>query len=209
DAVAPRHFGGVREGIVQIALCRVGAEAEVEHADVEAVVRAVLHDPVDGGDDLGDVDGATRVGDLDVEQSSVGGQAVVLTVPGSVAAGDDPGDVGSVAIVVDIGVLRLRLRVKGDVGAVDDLARHGESGDRGDAGVDNGDVDALAGRRRCSGRRGVDGLCRARERTGVSARVPAAVSEVDGVVGSDGADAVAVLELVEVSRREVGDDAAE
>ena len=55
DAVLPRLLGRVRERIDLVGLGRVRAVGEVEDADVQAVVVAVLDDPVDGGDDLGDV----------------------------------------------------------------------------------------------------------------------------------------------------------
>ena len=74
------------ERVEPVVLHAVGAEGQVEHPDVQAGVVAVLHDPVDGGDDLGDVDGAVGGGHLDVDDAGVGGDAdevlVVVLVAG-------------------------------------------------------------------------------------------------------------------------------
>src|SRR3712207_9296806 len=56
-------------------LGRVGAVAEVDHPDVEVAVVAVLHDPVEGGDDLGDVGGAVGGAGLDAHDAGLGGDA--------------------------------------------------------------------------------------------------------------------------------------
>ena len=52
DAVAPRLLHGVGQRVEPVVLGAVGAVGEVEDPDVESGVVAVLHDPVDGGDDL-------------------------------------------------------------------------------------------------------------------------------------------------------------
>ena len=72
---SPGVLDGVGEGVDEVGLGAVGAVGEVEDPDVEAGVVAVGDDPVDGRDDLGDIDGAVAVGDLDAEQVGVGGDA--------------------------------------------------------------------------------------------------------------------------------------
>ena len=63
-----------------------------------------------------------------------------------VLARDDPGHVGAVPEGVQVAGAG-RLRLEGQVRAVDDLARRGQALDRRDAAVDERDVDALAGQR--------------------------------------------------------------
>ncbi len=97
-------------------------------------------DPVDGGDDLRDVDGAGVVADLDVDDSGPGSDAGDV---GTVVAGDDAGHVGAVSV----GVAEAEVvvgGVEGEIGAVENLVA-GETVDRHGAGVDHGDVDALTG----------------------------------------------------------------
>jgi hypothetical protein len=71
DAGAPRSLDGVRQRVQLVALDSVGAEGEVEDADVAAVLVLVGHHPVDRGDDPGDVDGAVRGAGLHADQSCI------------------------------------------------------------------------------------------------------------------------------------------
>src|SRR4051794_37901325 len=104
DAGLPRvlHRGGERVELV--ALHTVGAVGQVDDTDVHAVVVAVLHDPVDAGDDLADVDGAVVRTDLHTQQLRAGGDALEAG-GGAVVAGDDAGHVGAVAEAVVVGEL--------------------------------------------------------------------------------------------------------
>ncbi len=110
----------------------------------------MLDHPVDGGDHLRDIGGPVGRGDLHVEQPGAGRHTQVLGAAGRrhrgdavVASGDDPGQVGAVPVGVEMTKV-VGLGLEGEVGAVDDLVRVGESGYRGDAGVDDGHVHALA-----------------------------------------------------------------
>src|SRR5262249_37147017 len=76
DALAPGALGGVGEGIDDVLLDAVGAEREVQHADVHAVVVAVLDHPVDAGNDLRHVGDAVAAGGLDVNDARVGRDAI-------------------------------------------------------------------------------------------------------------------------------------
>src|SRR3712207_7886788 len=58
DARPPRPLDGVGERVDLVRLRGVGAEAEVQHPDVQAVAVLVRDHPVDGGDDLADRRGA-------------------------------------------------------------------------------------------------------------------------------------------------------
>src|SRR4029077_11209442 len=128
----------------------VGAERQVEHADVQAGIGTVRDHPVDRGEHLGDMGEPVRVGDLDADDARVGGHAdEVGTVTGVgaadrgvVAPGDDPGDVGPVTEGVEVGEVG-RLGLEGQVGTVDHLPVRAQPVHRGDAGVDDRDVDAL------------------------------------------------------------------
>ena len=64
NAVLPRLLDRVRKDVGLIVRRVVDTERQVDHADVQAVGLLILYDPVDRGDDLRDVDGAERVGDL-------------------------------------------------------------------------------------------------------------------------------------------------
>jgi hypothetical protein len=152
DPLAPRHLRGVGEGVELVVLHAVGAEGQVEDPDVHARVVPVLHHPVDRGDDLRHIGGAIPVGDLHADDPGAGRHAdeVVLDslLDGQrgriVAAGDDAGHVGAVPERVDV-TSRVLLRLERQVRSVQDLARGAQSVDLGDAGVDHGDVDSLAG----------------------------------------------------------------
>ena len=52
DAVVPRDLGRIRQWIELVVLRAVGPEGQVEDADVQPIAVAVLHDPIDRGDDL-------------------------------------------------------------------------------------------------------------------------------------------------------------
>ena len=58
-----------------------GAVGQGDDPDVHAAGVAVLDDPVEGGDDLGDVDAAVAGADLHVEQLGLGGDAGELAGP--------------------------------------------------------------------------------------------------------------------------------
>ena len=76
------------ERVDDVGLNRVGAEGQVQHADVHPVAVRVLHDPVDACDDLRDIRATNRVADLDVDDAGVGRDALVGT--GRRRGGDDP-----------------------------------------------------------------------------------------------------------------------
>ena len=69
DALAPGDLDGERERVDAVGLARVGAEREIEHANVEPVRLAVLDDPVDGGDHLRHVGCPERVRDLEADDA--------------------------------------------------------------------------------------------------------------------------------------------
>ena len=152
DAGLPGLLGREGEGIVDVALRAVGAEGEVDQADVEAVVVLVLNHPVDAGDHLRHVAGAGHVADLDRDQAGIRGDTqeargvsgIGTGDGGLVTAGDDARHVGAVAVAVQVGEIP-RLGVEGDVRAIDHLARRGQALHRCDPGVDQGDVHPLAG----------------------------------------------------------------
>ena len=185
-------LGGEGERVDGVGLGAVGAEGEVEDADVQAVVGAVLDRPLDAGDHLGDVAVALGVGHLDAHDPRVRGHAhEVLAVPrvgagrrGGVAAADDPGHVGAVAEAVEAAEVRVE-RVQREVGPDDHLPRSGEAVDRRHPGVDQGDVDALAGVAALPERLGA-GLEGGRvQGSRVGGGVEGAAGELDGRVGRD------------------------
>ena len=142
DPGVPGTLDGRREWITLVRRHARHAEREVEYTDVEPVVVPVLDDPVDAGDHLGDVGLARCAGDLDVDDPAVRGDAADHV---AVVTGDDAGEVGAVAVGVEPGEIVEAAFVR-EVGPVDDLAGLVEPVDRSDAGVDQGDVDALPGR---------------------------------------------------------------
>ena len=117
DAVVPGLLGGVRERVDGVRLRRVRAVRQVEDADVQAVVGAVLDDPVDGRDDLRDVHATVGDADLEADDPCAGGDAAVVLA----GAGDQPGHRGAVAVGVEVPELR-RLGLEREVRAVDELA---------------------------------------------------------------------------------------
>ena len=141
DAGFPRLLDGEGQGVDPVPLRRVRAVGQVEDADVQAVVIAVLDDPVDRRDDLRDVRPAVGRGDLDAHDVRVGshpavgrrGCSRVRGGEGAVPTGDQAGHERSVAVGVEVGQI-------GRLG----LACRIQSLDRGDAGVDQRDADPLA-----------------------------------------------------------------
>ena len=103
----------------------------------------MLHHPVDASDDLRDVDGAGAAADLDADDPRVR-RHTLEAAGGAVIAGDDAGDRGAVPEVVDVSRVRV-LGVEGQVGSEDHLVGAVETGDRGDTGVEHGDVDTRTG----------------------------------------------------------------
>src|SRR5919197_1399187 len=71
-AASPRVLNSPTTSSPGVAVPAVGP---AEHPDVQPGVGAVRDRPVDRGDDLGDVDGAVRRGDLHVDQLRVRGDA--------------------------------------------------------------------------------------------------------------------------------------
>ncbi len=103
----------------------------------------VIDHPVDAGDQVRREHRAIAAGHLDRHDARIGGDAAESGV--AVVAGDDAGEVGAVSEGVDArrrGIGCLGGEVDGD----DDLVL--QRGHRCDAGVDDGDVDALAGEAR-------------------------------------------------------------
>ena len=103
---------------------------------------AVLHGPVDGGDHLRHINGAVGRANLDVDDVRSRGDAAEAT-PRTVVAGDDAGHVRAVPVRIEV-TQGLGLGVEGKIGAVDDLARPVESGNRRNTGIDEGDPDSRA-----------------------------------------------------------------
>ena len=130
DAGVPGLLDRVGERIDAVPLRRVGAVREVEDADVQIVVVAVLDDPVDRGDDLRDVNATVGSRDLEAYEARIGCHAAVgrcrgLVVwggQGIVPACDEAGHEGAVAIGVQPGQVG-RLGLERQIGSVDDLAR--------------------------------------------------------------------------------------
>ena len=146
--VVPGVLDGAGQRVDLPRLRRLGAVGQVDHPDVHAVVVAVLDDPVEGGDDLGDVGAAVAGADLHVEQlgvrrdagehRSVGLLGVVVVV----LAGDDAGHVGAVAVSVEVAGPAGWLS-KDRSGPSMTLSSLVQPGNRRDAGVDHGDGDSL------------------------------------------------------------------
>ena len=141
DPGMPRPLDGGRERITLAASHTGHPEREVQNSDVEPVVVAVLDDPVDPGDHLGDAGLTARTGNLDAHDPAVRCDARYLV---AVVAGDDPGQVRAVPVCVEIGKVREATFVR-QVWPVDDLARLIEPVHRGDTRVDQCNVDALTG----------------------------------------------------------------
>ena len=182
DPGVPGHLGGEGQRVVLIALGAVGAERKVEDPDVDAVVVAVLDDPADRRDDLGDINRAAGRPDLDVDDPRVGrdaeiGGAGVGDVRPGVLARDEAGHEGAVAERIEV-LDRGSGGVEGDVRAVDDLAGAGQSLNGRDPGVDDGDVHPGAGDPLAPRRIGADGGGGVRQRVGIRGRV------VQGMEGS-------------------------
>ena len=152
NATTPGLLDGKRERIDIGGLPRVGAIRKVQHANVETVVILVLDDPVDRRNDLGDIGAAVRRRHLQAydagvgRDTAVGGGRSIRIGSGqrAVVSGDKAGHERAVSEGVEI--LKIRgLRFERQVGSVDDLARRVQAGNRGNAAVDNGNVDALTG----------------------------------------------------------------
>ena len=136
DAGMPGLLGGVRQRVDAVVLARVGAERQVQDADVEPVGVGVLHHPVDAGDHLRHVGVAPRVRHLDAHEASP--RRYATEAAGPVLPRDDPGEVRPVPEPVEMGGRGL-LRVERQVRAVYDLvARQARYGS--DARVDQGHV---------------------------------------------------------------------
>jgi hypothetical protein len=116
DALLPGLLGRIGERVDEVALPRVRAVRKVEDADVQAGVVRVLYDPVDRGDDLGDVGAAVRGGDLEADDPGTGCHSAVATACG----GDQPRHERAVPEGVEPRKVR-RLRLQREVGSVDDL----------------------------------------------------------------------------------------
>ena len=137
DSGIPCLFDGKGQGVDAVPLRRVRPIRQVEDPDVEAVVVAVLDDPVDGCDDLRHVGAAVGGGDLQADDSRVGrhspvgrGRRVdVGTRERDVATGDEAGHEGPVTEGVEIRQV-VGLGLERQVRAVDHLARAAQSGDR-------------------------------------------------------------------------------
>ena len=128
---------------------RVRAIGEVEDADVQAVVVFVLNDPVDGGDDLGDVGPAVGRRDLDAEDLGRPGRcrgrrdaSRAAPEPASLAAISPAMNVPwpFVSMLGEIGSLGLERQVRPH----DQLPRFVEAGDWRAARVDERHVNAVA-----------------------------------------------------------------
>ena len=110
---------------------------------------AILHDPVDSGDDLRHVHGPGIVGDLDAHDACVRRDAdeIVGTriewVSSRCTTSDDAGHVGSVSKCVESDHF-LERRLEREIRADEDIAAR-QLGHRCDAGVDDSDVDSRSG----------------------------------------------------------------
>jgi hypothetical protein len=121
------------ERVQPVVLDAVGAEREVEDPDVQSVAPAVLHHPVDPGDDLGDVGGSRGVGDLDAHHPGIRGDPDELVVRDRadrtrhrvVPPSDDPRHVGAVTVGVQV-THALVAGLERQVGPVHHLARRRE-----------------------------------------------------------------------------------
>ncbi len=69
----PGVLRGPGERIGEVVDVGVGVMSEVDDPDVHATGVAVLHNPVDTGNHLGDIDGAVGGADLDVDDPAAGG----------------------------------------------------------------------------------------------------------------------------------------
>src|SRR5512132_1387335 len=143
----PGPLDRVVERVDPPVLGRVGAEAEVEHPDVVALLEG--DHPLDGGQDVADVGGAVGPGDLHRQDPGAWRDALPLTAGAGAVAGDQPGDEGAVPVaVVAVELARQVLAGGGLAGeVVADLdqpaGQVGQVG--GDAGVEHGHGDAAAG----------------------------------------------------------------
>ncbi len=150
DAVFPSLLHRQRERIDPVVLGRIGPEGEGENPDVEVTGGAVLNHPVDGSDHLGDVRQPDRVGDSDAHDPRLGCHPEVMGLEvrpsgsvDTVVAGHDRRQVGAVTVEVQVGQVG-ESGVERDVGSVDDLGAL-QTRDRGDARVDESDVDSFSG----------------------------------------------------------------
>ena len=175
----PGSLDGVREWVAEVGLGGVGAVREVEDPDIEPVVGLVLDDPVDRGDDLGDVRPSVGNTDLEAHDARIGRDAEEVGRVGRVgpwlgvaaASGDDPGHERAVTVGVEVGqVWRLGLERK--VRTVDDLVGGAQALHRRNAGIDQGDIYSLARVAGVPPRRG----------TGIRGRVVHGIHVADGVV---------------------------
>jgi len=169
DARLPRLLHCVRERVALVRLRRVRAVREVEDADVHPVVVAVLDDPVDRRDHLGDVDTAVGHANLERDDACVGGYAAVAPRL-AVVAGDQPGHERPVAVRVEVLQTRI-LGFEGEVRSVDHLAGGVEARYGRDACVDDCDVDAVAGVPRLPPRLHAVSRCDALRRVRIGRRV--------------------------------------
>ena len=143
DARLPGLLDRVGERVELVCLGRVRAVRQVYDADVQAVVVAVLHDPIDRCNHLAHVDPAVRDADLEGDDARVRRNAAVAAQL-AVVAGNQPGHERPVPVRVEVLQARI-LRFQREVRPVDHLAgpvqpRHG-----GHACIDDRHVYALAG----------------------------------------------------------------
>src|SRR5205085_11347366 len=142
DARLPRLLRRVSERIGDVAHVQLGAEREVEHADVEAVAVTMHDHPAHGEQKLAEVGGAIVRGGLHGHETGV--RRHTAETGGGVVPHHDAGEVRAMAVGVQaLGrrIVRLRCEVRTDV----DLGGRVETGHRDNARVDQRYVDALAG----------------------------------------------------------------
>ena len=125
----------------------MSAEAHVDDADVDRVRGVVVDDPLEGRDEPRVFTLAVRVEDLEGEQIDAGSDAR-HEIP-VVSGGEDPGDVGPVAVVVERVGVAVEEVVAARVDTVELRVHHVGHVDRVvmdvvDAGIDDRDLDATA-----------------------------------------------------------------
>src|SRR6185295_3680645 len=197
-AGVPDPLDGNVDRVAAVAVDRIDGQRQVDDPGVEDVAGGG-HE-VEGGDEAHQVGGAVGAGDLDRDQVGIGRHALDRPIGGGAGTGDEAGDEGAVPVAVAV------VGFAGQVDAACHLA--GEVADRVDAGVDDGDADALA---RCAhvprlGRPhniGVDG-------TGHAAAFTVLTGERARPVGGDGRHSGSRLERGDrrgrQRRRETVDD---
>ena len=135
DAGPPGPLDRVVERVDAVVLGRVRAERQVDDLDVVGVLEG--HRPLQCGHDVRDVRGAVLAGDLQRDQVDVGGHAAHGPARRCTAAGDQAGEEGAVAVVIDA------VTLTAPVLAVHDLA--GQVAGGVDAGVDDSDANTATG----------------------------------------------------------------